>query len=60
MSLEFIMMKSTQQFSWTGNIYAGLWLLQTSIRHPKAFLEIPHAVHQLPLLGTAGKFGSTQ
>lgn len=51
------MKKLSHIFSWTGNIHACLWILQTSVWHPQGFLEISHAVHQLPLLGTTGKFG---
>lgn len=53
----FLPEKLPYNFFRTGNIYARLWILQTSVWHPQGFLEIPNAVHQLPLLGTAGKFG---
>lgn len=40
---------------WLGNIYVGLWILQTSQWHPKTFLALPYVLPQFPLLGTTGK-----
>uniref|UniRef100_A0A452YI65 ABC transporter domain-containing protein n=1 Tax=Aegilops tauschii subsp. strangulata TaxID=200361 RepID=A0A452YI65_AEGTS len=38
----------------TGDIHAGVGVLQAPARHPEALLEVPHVLYQLPLLGTAG------
>uniref|UniRef100_A0A452YIJ2 Uncharacterized protein n=1 Tax=Aegilops tauschii subsp. strangulata TaxID=200361 RepID=A0A452YIJ2_AEGTS len=38
----------------SGDIHAGVGVLQAPARHPEALLEVPHVLYQLPLLGTAG------